>query len=186
VGKLVAAQGEALQAGAGPSVRWLRVTGADDEFLHLAPLTMLTRARGYENDRAVLDALRGDATAAVIDSSFLAQPVGRPFGGGPQRFTLSVTEAELRERPWEPIPVTIRDRRPAARVHIIGVLDHSEAARSSSRALTSSDRQGHSRAARSVRSCCRHATETRPPWRWPVPWRERCWSAASRRSRSTS
>lgn len=150
VGQLVTVRGEALEPSAGGDFRGAVLTGVDDEFLRVAPLAMSTRARGYSSDRAVLEALRTDPTTAVIDASYAGQrrgpggpPAGGPAGGGPQaggprgpgggpggggpgggRFALSSSEAKLKDGPWDPIPLAIRDRRSGAvrEVRVIGVL----------------------------------------------------------------
>ena len=133
VGKLVAARAEAIEVG-GTSADFARasVTGVDDEFLRLAPLTTLARANGYLDDRPVLEALRADSSTAILPAQAL-RPDGGGFrpggGGGPQApFRLSVTEADVTERAWDPIVVTVRDRETGAArdLRVIAIMDRGQ------------------------------------------------------------
>jgi putative ABC transport system permease protein len=126
VGTLVATRADAVETGvAGADFQRAIVRGVDNEFLRIAPLTMLTRAHGYADDRAVLEALRADPSTAIIGASFLRPASVAPFRGAPARFQLSMTERDLRNSDWEPIGVTVRDRETGAtrELRVIGVLD---------------------------------------------------------------
>ncbi len=101
------------------------VAAVDDEFIDLQRLPLEHRAAGYDSDEAVWDAVRTDPTVAVVDASRLEAPDG--FGGGPQTsdFYLDVSGQELRQEPWDPIPVTVRDPSTGltTQIRVIGVLE---------------------------------------------------------------
>ena len=107
VGTLVSAFPEMRMGGGSSEFHRYRLQGADDEFLRLARLPMQFRAIGYDSDEAVIQALRTDTTVAVVDASRFPQegPFGEPERGD---IELPVTADELREAPWEPIPITLR------------------------------------------------------------------------------
>ncbi|MDA0302677.1 MAG: FtsX-like permease family protein, partial [Chloroflexi bacterium] len=102
--------------------------GANEAFLRAAVLPLATRAAGYESDAAVLEALRRDPGLAIVDESRLATAVGggSPFGPMAQQaqFRLTRTLDELRARPWEPLPIIVRDPAGEAEVplRVIGVV----------------------------------------------------------------
>ncbi len=101
-----------------------RVQGLDDSFLRLAKFPLQFRANGYDSDEAVLQALRDDPTVAIVDAGRLHIEDG--FGGGPPgegRFELPVSANDLREGPWDPIPVTMRTDDGEITVQVIGVLE---------------------------------------------------------------
>jgi ABC-type antimicrobial peptide transport system permease subunit len=101
-----------------------RLQGLDDSFLQLAKFPLQFRANGYDSDEAVLQALRDDPTVAIVDAGRLHIEDG--FGGGPPgegRFELPVSANDLREGPWDPIPVTMVTDDGERVVHVIGVLE---------------------------------------------------------------
>lgn len=95
------------------------VLGADQSFLEGNAIPMKLRARGFEDDRAVWDALARDPNAAIVPTSFFAgfEQFGPP---GPELIAFG----DLPEEGFEPIPLTFRD--PATgqerEVRIIGVM----------------------------------------------------------------
>ena len=101
------------------------LAAVDDEFIDLQRLPVEHHAVGYETDEAVWEAVRTDPTLAVIDASRL-QPVD-DFGGGPETsdFYLGVSDRDLRDEPWDPIPLTVRDPSSGltTEIRIIGVLE---------------------------------------------------------------
>ncbi len=102
------------------------LAGMDDEFLDLQRFPIEHRAAGYDSDEAVWEALRTDPTVAIVDASRLVEPTD--FGGDPNEpgdFFLGVADQDLRGEPWEPIPLTFRDRESGQTVElrIIGVLE---------------------------------------------------------------
>ena len=107
VGTLVSVFPEMRIGGGSGEFHRYRLQGTDDEFLRLARLPMQFRAIGYDSDEAVFEALRTDPTVAIVDASRFPQegPFRDPEGGG---LELPVTPDELREAPWEPIPLTLR------------------------------------------------------------------------------
>ncbi len=118
VGRLTQVLPQARQVGVEPEdedgdgFRQMRVQGVDDEFLDLAVMPFQLRAIGYETDAAVIEALRTDPDVAVVDANVLALPEGAVVfgpGGGANPFRLDRGAADLREAPWEPIAVTLRD-----------------------------------------------------------------------------
>lgn len=91
----------------------------DRTFLDHSAIKLQIRARGYDSDQAVWDALRSDPEAAVVDSFAL------PSGGfgPPSGFTLSGVTASDRE--MDPIYVDVHDASSGRTrtVHLIGVID---------------------------------------------------------------
>ena len=108
VGRLVSAFPEVRIGGGSDEFHRYRLQGADDEFLRLVRFPMQFRAIGYDSDEAVLEALRTDPTVAVVDASRFPQD---DLFGDPERgdFELPVTADELREAPWEPMALTLRE-----------------------------------------------------------------------------
>ncbi|MDA1062038.1 MAG: FtsX-like permease family protein [Chloroflexi bacterium] len=102
-----------------------RLNGVDDEFVRLQEMPLDHRAIGYESDEAVWEAIRTNPTFAVIDASRLERDDGPFSDDGESDFVLGVTSEELREAPWQPISLTLRD--PASgetmRLRVIGVLE---------------------------------------------------------------
>ncbi len=101
------------------------VIGADPEFLALAKLPTQFRANGYASDAAVIEALRTDPTVAIIDDRAMGSQ--DEFGGDPEAVdTFRFAQpAKLRDGPWDPIPITVRD--PASgrelKLRVIGVIE---------------------------------------------------------------
>jgi putative ABC transport system permease protein len=100
------------------------VQGADDPFLDLAHLPLQLRASGYASDEAVVEALRGDPSLAIIDGNLLTIP-GQLFIGDGDQFRLEETESDLRDIEWAPIPLTLRDPETGVEreLSIIGVVE---------------------------------------------------------------
>ena len=102
-----------------------RLNGVDDEFVRLQQIPLDHRAIGYDSDAAVWEAIRTNPGFAVVDASRLEQD--GDFGGDDSEsdFSLGVKSEELRDAPWQPIPLTLRD--PATgetmRLRVIGVLE---------------------------------------------------------------
>ena len=103
-----------------------RLAGVDDEFIALQQLPLEHRAIGYDSDEAVWEAIRADPAVAVIDSSRLAG-ADPGFGGDDDEFRLGATDEELREAPWQPIPLTLVDPSTGEEtgLRVIGVLEPS-------------------------------------------------------------
>src|SRR5690606_15820390 len=85
-----------------------RLQGADDEFLSLTRFELTTRARGYESDEAVFEALRNDPSLAIVDESRTAPE--DPFAPSQSDFRLGPSTSDLQDGPWDPIPITVRNR----------------------------------------------------------------------------
>ncbi len=105
-----------------------RLAGADGEFLRIARFPLSARATGYATDAEVFAAMQQDPTLALVDESRLAINQQSPFGGSadrPQQFIIDRSPITLKEKPWDPIPVVIRDPRSGAEanVKIIGFVD---------------------------------------------------------------
>lgn len=100
-----------------------RVQGLDEEFARLAQFPLAARASGFESDEAVFEALLADPTLAIVDESRTAAP--DPFAPTSSDFRLGPRTSELREEPWEPIPITLRDPDTGTEVElrVIGVLE---------------------------------------------------------------
>ncbi len=100
-----------------------RVLGLDDEFLALAKMPLAHRAKGYESDAAVFEALMTDPTIAIVDASrFMTDD---PFANAADdgRFELPVRDTELREGAWDPIPITLQTEDGEVTLRVIGVLE---------------------------------------------------------------
>ncbi len=110
-------------AGGGDAGSGYRLAGVDDEFIALQQLPFEHRAAGYDSDAAVWEAIRTDPAVAVIDSTRLAG--ADPFGGDGDEFTIGATDEELREAPWQPIPLTLVDPSTGEEtgLRVIGVLE---------------------------------------------------------------
>ena len=123
VGKLVTAFPQMRPANSDVDFETYRVQGVDGEFLDLADFPLTARAIGYESDEAVMAALRTDPTVAIVDESRVREPDA--FGSEEGDFELGPRTGELRDAPWEPIPITVRDRETGAiiELHVIGVLE---------------------------------------------------------------
>ena len=105
-----------------------RLSGADGEFLRLARFPLSARATGYGSDAEVFAAMQQDPTLAVVDESRLAVNQQVPFGANadaPQQFVIDRDPVTLKEQPWEPIPLVVRDARTGdeANVKVIGFVD---------------------------------------------------------------
>ena len=109
--------------GGGDAGSGYRLAGVDDEFIALQQLPFEHRAVGYDSDAAVWEAIRTDPAVAVIDSTRLAG--ADPFGGDGDEFTIGATDEELREAPWQPIPLTLVDPSTGEEtgLRVIGVLE---------------------------------------------------------------
>ena len=109
--------------GGGDAGSGYRLAGVDDEFIALQQLPFEHRAAGYDSDAAVWEAIRTDPAVAVIDSTRLAG--ADPFGGDGDEFTIGATDEELREAPWQPIPLTLVDPSTGeeTELRVIGVLE---------------------------------------------------------------
>ena len=105
-----------------------RLAGADGEFLRLARFPLSARASSYATDADVFAAIQKDPTLALVDESRFAINQETPFGANvdaPQQFVIDRNPLTLKEQPWEPIPLVIRDARTGdeANVKIIGFVD---------------------------------------------------------------
>ena len=124
VGRLVSAFPQARVAGAAEFDGY-RLAGVDDEFLDLQQLPLDHRAIGFNSDEEVWEAIRNDPTFAVVDASRLESDAPFDDDETDSDFVLGVTAEELREAPWQPISLTLRD--PATgetiRLRVIGVLE---------------------------------------------------------------
>ncbi|TAJ20951.1 MAG: FtsX-like permease family protein, partial [Dehalococcoidia bacterium] len=105
-----------------------RLAGADAEFLRLARFPLSARAAGYATDAEVFAAMQKDPTLALVDESRFAINQQTPFGANadaPQQFVIDRNPVTLKEQPWEPIPLVIRDARTGeeAQVKVIGFVE---------------------------------------------------------------
>ena len=123
VGRLVSAFPQARVAGAA-DFEGYRLAGVDDEFLDLQQLPLEHRAIGFSSDAEVWEAIRNDPAFAVVDASRLSGD-DDPFDDSESDFTLGVSDEELREAPWQPIPLTLRDpgTGETIRLRVIGILE---------------------------------------------------------------
>ena len=104
-----------------------RLLGVDDEFLRLASLPLQFRAVGYDSDEAVIEALRTDPTVAIVDGSRVGGRQGGGLFGGDREpeFIIPLTDIQLRDEPWQPIPITLREpgTDQVLDLRVIGVLE---------------------------------------------------------------
>ena len=109
VGVLVSAFPDFATPGSDVEPRSYRLQGMDEQFLALTNFRFQFRAKGYDSDAAVLEALRNDPRVAVVDASRF--PISGPFGSLDEGlFLLPVSEAELDAAPWDPLLLTVRNR----------------------------------------------------------------------------
>jgi len=92
------------------------VLAADNDFLSMEDGKLSAWARGYDGERSVFDAVRGDAKLAIVDPSVL------PTGFNIYEFTID--ELEVTDERFDPVQVTYADPRTGkeATVTVIGVL----------------------------------------------------------------
>lgn len=123
IGTLVAALPDMQTVGSDEDFDEYRLQGMDDAFLDMVGFRLSTRAAGYASDEAVFEALRNDPTLAIVDESRSAEPV--PFAPNDSDFRLGPRTSELRDAPWQPIPVTVRNPETGAEVElkIIAVME---------------------------------------------------------------
>ncbi len=95
------------------------IAGADATFVDNSTLPLQIRARGYDSDRAVWDALRTEPDVAVIDN--FAMPSAGSFSMG--GFMLSGVSGT--DKVIDPIPVQVQDAGTtrARTVRIIGIME---------------------------------------------------------------
>jgi len=101
------------------------ILGLDDEFLATASVPLQTRARGYENDAAVWEAVRTTPGLAVIDAFVVAS--GGGFG---QELEFHLEGVEDTDKVMDPIALEIRDpgSKRTAPVTLIGITNYGASA----------------------------------------------------------
>lgn len=101
------------------------ILGLDDEFLAAASIPLQTRARGYENDAAVWEAVRTTPGLAVIDAFVVSQG---GFGGQELEFHLEGVDDT--DKVMDPITLEIRDpaSKRTASVELIGIINYGASA----------------------------------------------------------
>ncbi len=102
-----------------------RLSGLDTEFVDAASFPMSTTAIGYEDDAAVLQALRDDPTVAVANESVLDFVQRQNFMDPDSVFSIQGNITRLQDEPWEPIPLVIRNENTGEEVtvNIIAFVD---------------------------------------------------------------
>ena len=95
-------------AAATEAADFYRLVEADREFLEVAEIPLASRARGYDSDASVFEALLRDPGVAIADDAILGT---EGFGPGGQLFSLSAAlAASIRSgEPYEPVRVTVAD-----------------------------------------------------------------------------
>jgi putative ABC transport system permease protein len=101
------------------------VYGLDDEFLATASIPLQTRARGYDSDAAVWEAMRTTPGLAVIDAFVIS---GEGGFGEPLEFQLEGVKDT--DKVMDPITLAIRDpaSKRTARVTLIGIINYGASA----------------------------------------------------------
>ncbi len=98
--------------------------GMDPVFIEESEIAFQQRAEGYVDDAAILEALRTDPTAAVVDFNALPIDDG-PFGGGdPDRFALEGLAQT--DKTFAPVTIEIENLETGQPVplKVIGVIDN--------------------------------------------------------------
>ncbi len=95
------------------------VRGLDREFLKENRIELQARASGFEDDRAVWEAMAGDPSLAVIDAFSLAG-----FGFGPRDADFVLEGIDQDQRIFDPIALEIRDdlTRRTEKVTLAGII----------------------------------------------------------------
>ncbi len=101
----VGEEGRAPPAG---DAEFYRLVDVDREFLEVAEIPLASRARGYDSDASVVEALLSDPGTAIADDAILGV---EGFGPGGDLFTLSDARVEAIRGgdPYEPVRVTVSD-----------------------------------------------------------------------------
>jgi putative ABC transport system permease protein len=96
------------------------VQGLDDEFLATASIPLQTRARGYDSDAAVWEAIRTTPGLAVIDAMVVSG------GGGFQQLEFHLEGVKDTDKVMGPITLEIRDpaSKKTAQVTLIGITNY--------------------------------------------------------------
>jgi putative ABC transport system permease protein len=96
------------------------VLGMDENFITESAIKFQQRAKGYESDAAVIEALRSEPNVAVVDSFVLEG--NEPFGGPDNQFHLDMTSED---KVFDPITVELANPSGGAPVPvtIIAVID---------------------------------------------------------------
>ncbi len=122
-GRLITAFPQIKPANSRQDFETYPVQGVDEEFLNLVNFPLASRAIGYESDEAVLEALRTDPTVAIVDESRVGQ--SDAFDSDDSDFRLGRGIDSLREAPWEPMAISVRDRKTGeiVELRVIGILE---------------------------------------------------------------
>ena len=96
------------------------IQGLDDEFLATASIPLQTRARGYDSDAAVWEAIRTTPGLAVIDAMVVSG------GGGFQQLEFHLEGVKDTDKVMDPITLEIRDpaTKKTAKVTLIGITNY--------------------------------------------------------------
>jgi putative ABC transport system permease protein len=116
-----------MQPGLAEGYYYYNTRFVDEEFLRNTGFELAVRARGYESDKEVWDAIAADPTLVVVDS--LPVIIGSFGGGGGGGFgppTFSITGPSLDNPVMEPVELEMRapgvPNAPVTKVKVIGVL----------------------------------------------------------------
>ncbi|HKO75367.1 MAG TPA: FtsX-like permease family protein [Gaiellaceae bacterium] len=112
---------DAKQVGTEAKPETYVVHGADRAYLTNTTYSLATRAKGYESDAAVWQAIRDGKNLAVVDAFVVPRRANWAFGPMPA-FRLS--GLYLEDEAFDPIPVQVEDPQTgkSLTVHVIGVL----------------------------------------------------------------
>jgi putative ABC transport system permease protein len=96
------------------------IQGLDDEFLATASIPLQTRARGYDSDAAVWEAIRTTPGLAVIDAMVVSG------GGGFQQLEFHLEGVKDTDKVMNPITLEVRDpaSKKTAQVTLIGITNY--------------------------------------------------------------
>lgn len=112
---------EAYQAGSSRDFEKFPVFGFDDDFLAASPYKFSSRAKGYESDAAVWEAMRDRPNLAVVTSLVVPARAGFSFGVLPD---FRLEGFYLEDREFDPVNVEVRDPQSgqSTTLTIVGVL----------------------------------------------------------------
>jgi putative ABC transport system permease protein len=112
---------DASQVGTGAKPETYLVHGADRAFLTNTTYSLATRAKGYDSDAAVWQAVRDGQNLAVVDAFVVPRRANWGFGPMP---AFHLSGLYLEDEAFDPIPVQVVDPQTGKRVtvHVIGVL----------------------------------------------------------------
>jgi len=124
IGKLASDRLQFQQDGVA-EFKYFPFRGGDETFFDLAELPLQSRAIGYENDAAVLEAMRNDPTLVISSAEILRTDSLFSEPGARDSFAIDRSGSELEEQSWEPFSLTARYEQTGRiqQLKLIGILE---------------------------------------------------------------